>query len=504
MAFTDFTDGLQSADDYLSANNSIKAELTGSVVDIGRLVVSAEIDFNLKEIICSLLAGRGLKLPNIQICISINLKALLGDFFGKIQDKLYAALAKLDAAMDKFMDHLKLDQVLGRINSVLAEISNIASMINFCSAPMDPIQIPNVLENAMDSFLGAGKGIIDKIGTIIPDEIGGCLINGVSSFNGGIMGKLNDVYDDLINGTLSDAFIDSVIADIDSVSAQITNLIDSERNTPTNYDQGGSELAEEPRETNTGIGALYNATDEGLNGATRNGSALWAAYQSLGSYQVVHSDGTVYNNIFETFCDPDLLRVLRRTPNPSPEISEKIPVLNYCGEIIGYNKTVSQVNPTVSTGLVPGSIDQPGFNAGGLATNPITTSQNATVADSSNTATTGTANTTDATVTEILFDGVRKTPSTGALWFITLTAVANRSDTDDATAMRIEGMIDNSSGNVVIVAGTGNPTTFNSTVATANYELSIDIISNQFRVQVRGDTGHTISWAVKLDVINAS
>ena len=88
MAFTDFTDGLQSADDYLSANNSIKAELTGSVVDIGRLVVSAEIDFNLKEIICSLLAGRGLKLPNIQICISINLKALLGDFFGKIQDKL--------------------------------------------------------------------------------------------------------------------------------------------------------------------------------------------------------------------------------------------------------------------------------------------------------------------------------------------------------------------------------------------------------------------------------
>jgi hypothetical protein len=502
MAFTDFKNGLQNADDYLSATNSVSAELTGSVADISRLVVSAEIDFNLKEIICSLLAGRGLKLPNIQICISLNLKALLGDFVGKIQDKLYTALAKLDAAMDKFMDHLKLDQVLGRINGVLAEVTNIASMINFCSAPLDPIQIPNVLENAMDSFLGAGKSIVDKIGTIIPDDIGGCLINGVSSFDGGILGKLNEVYDDLINGVLTDAFIDSIIADINSVSDQIDNLIANESNVATNYDQGGSDLAEEPRETNTGMGTLYNASDEGLTGASRNGSALWSAYQSLGSYQVVDSDGNVYNNIFETFCDADLLRVLRRTPNPSPEISEQIPVRNYCGEIIGYTKEVSQVNQIASTGLVPGTIDQPGFNAGGLSTNPVTTAQGTTVAATN--ANNGTVITTGATITEVLFDGERKTPPTGALWFITLTAVANRSDAGDATAMRIEGLIDNSSGTVVVVGAPVNSTTFNSTAATSNYNLSIEVISNQLQVMVQGDAGHTVSWTVKMDIINAS
>jgi hypothetical protein len=245
MPFTDFPNGLSGASDYLSSNNSLTAELTGSVADIGRFVVSGEMDFNLKEIICSLMAGRGLKLPNLQICISLNLKGLLGDFIGQIQDVLYQALASLDAAFDKFMDHLKLDAVLGRINSILGEITNIANMINFCSAPIDPIQIPNVLENAMDSFLGKGKSIIDSIGTILPDQIGGCLIDGLSSFDSGIMGRLNDVYDDLITGSLTDDIINGIVADIAVITATITDLIASETTVPTNYSQGGSDLAED-------------------------------------------------------------------------------------------------------------------------------------------------------------------------------------------------------------------------------------------------------------------
>jgi hypothetical protein len=275
MPFTDFPNGLSAASDYLSANNSLTAELTGSVADIGRLVVSAEMDFNLKEIICSLLAGRGLKLPNLQICISLNLKSLLGDFIGKIQDTLYQALATLDTALDKFMDHLKLDAVLGRINGLLGEITNIANMINFCSAPIDPIQIPNVLENSMDSFLGKGKSIVDSIGTILPDQIGGCLIDGLSSFDSGIMGQLNGVYDDLITGNLTTDFITNIVADISVVTTSITTLIASETTVPTNYSQGGSDLAEDnatvtddngnvtgtARTTNTGIGVLYNSVD---------------------------------------------------------------------------------------------------------------------------------------------------------------------------------------------------------------------------------------------------
>jgi hypothetical protein len=568
MPFTDFPNGLLGAADYLSPNNSLTAELTGSVADIGRFVVSGEMDFNLKEIICSLLAGRGLKLPNLQICISLNLKGLLGDFIGQIQDVLYQALASLDAAFDKFMDHLKLDAVLGRINSILGEITNIANMINFCSAPIDPIQIPNVLENAMDSFLGKGKSIIDSIGTILPDQIGGCLIDGLSSFDSGIMGQLNDVYDDLIAGTLPDDFINGIVADISLITVSITDLIASETNVPTNYSQGGSDLAEDnatvtggdgsTRTTNTGVGVLYNSVDEGIGGATSNGSAIWSAYQSLGEYQVVDSDGTIYNNIFETFCDPDLIRILRRTPNPSPEISEQVPVRNYCGEIIGYTKQVSQAAPDVSIGTVPGVITDPGFDAGGLPTNPTNAAQADEAAQSTTTTTiitsditglslgngqdvfaqksgsnlefrsitagdnvsisqsateieissaiselTGTATTTTAAVTEILFNGSRQTPTTDKVWFVTITAVANRSDATGVTAIKIEGLVDNNAGTVSMSGGAGNKTTFNGTASTDNYNILLDVTSNQFRVRINGDTGHTVDWKVKFDFIEA-
>jgi hypothetical protein len=574
MPFTDFPNGLSDAADYLSPANSLTAELTGSAADISRFVVSGQLDNNLKEIICSLMAGRGLKLPNMQICISLNLKSLLSSFVGAIQDVLYQALASLDAAFDKFLDHLKLDSVLGRINGVLSEITNIANMINFCSAPINPIQIPNVLENVMDSFLGAGKSIVDSIGTMLPENIDGCLIDGLSSFDAGIMGRLNDVYDDLITGSLPVETINGLTADISTITAAITSVIVNETNVPTNYSQGGSDLADDnatvtddignvvgtPRTTNTGVGVLYNSIDEGIGGATSNGAAIWSAYQSLGSYQVVDSDGTVYNNIFETFCDPDLIRILRRTPNPVPEIATQEPVFNYCGEIIGYTKQVSQSDPDISTGTVPDTITQPGFDAGGLPTNPSNETQSATSSTSSTTVITSdvsgvslgngadvfaqksgtnlefrsitaggnisitqnaaeinisattpesidtasaTITTTTATATEILFDGNRMTPATDKAWFVTVTVVANRAGVSGVTAIKIEGLVDNDGGTVSMAGGAGNKTTYNGTAATDNYNVLLDVTSNQLRVRVQGDTGHTIGWKVKFDLIEA-
>ena len=143
-AFTDFPNGIQSASDYLTDNVGASAQLSTSVADIAGFMVSAEMDFNLKEIVCSLLAGRGLLLPNIQICVSLNLKELLSTVLGTITDTLYAALASLDQTFDKLMDHLRIDEVLGRINNVLSEISNIANMnqlAKFVRRPVYPQQV---------------------------------------------------------------------------------------------------------------------------------------------------------------------------------------------------------------------------------------------------------------------------------------------------------------------------------------------------------------------------
>ena len=261
MTFTDFQNGLNSAADYLDPTHHVRAELTGSVADISRLVVTAEFDVNLKEIICSLLAGRGLKLPNIQICISLNLQELLK--IPNLQQELFDKLTELSTALDKFLDHTKIEDVLGRINNVLAEATSIANMINFCSAPIDPIAIPNVLEQSMQTFLGAGKSLIDAIGVLVPEELGGCLINGefnCAAFYGGILGDICDNITAVTAGEATQTFIDSITADIDSVVAGIEDLIDVENNIAGAYDVGGSSFEDPTMPLNDQIGVLHNPT----------------------------------------------------------------------------------------------------------------------------------------------------------------------------------------------------------------------------------------------------
>jgi microcystin-dependent protein len=375
MAFTDFPNGITSANDYLTNNISLDAQLSSSVANIGRFMIKPELDSTLREIICSLLAGRGLKLPNIQICISLNLKELLG--IGALQQTLYDVLNKLDQAVDRFMDHLKIDEVLGRINSVLGQISTIANMINFCSAPIDPIAIPNVLGSAMESFLGKGKELIDRLGTIVPDQIGGCLIDGFNCdvWSGGIMQTLGNNCDAINNGTLDNSIIDSIVAEVDDLIADIDNLIGREQDIATNYDQGGSDLAETPRSTNTGMGPLFNAEDEGIAQCETYANQLYAIHQATEGYVLTDTDGNSFQGPLSLICDDDLLRLLRQPPNPTPQIAEQVPVFSYCGEIVGYQQVETQSDQDASVGLVPGEIDQPGFNAGGILTNPVREAQ---------------------------------------------------------------------------------------------------------------------------------
>lgn len=372
MSFTDFPNGLD-ANVYLSPQHHANTGLRGSTADISRFVIKAEFDDILREIICSLLAGRGLKLPNIQICISLNLAELLG--ISALQATLSAALQRLSDSFTSFLDHMKIDQLLGRINGILAEVTNIANMINFCSTPIDPVAIPNLLEQGMQSLLGAGQSIVDSIGTMIPNEINTCLIDGqfnTSAFNGGILGNISANFAAISTGTADQSLIDSIVADIDATVNTITTLIADETGIDGSYDDGGSDFASEPREVNKGMGVLHNANDAGMQGNTRIAGQLKALYDNLGSYQVVANDGTVYNNIFELFVEPDLLSLLRRTTDPTPEISDRQPVYNYCGEITGYTQSFTQAPSSASTGDVPVAISEPGFNAGGLPTDPST------------------------------------------------------------------------------------------------------------------------------------
>lgn len=362
-------ENLQSVNDYLDTKHHIDIDIDENINDFGRVVVAAGYDFSTKEIICSLLAGKGLRLPNIQICLSINLKRLLNldPSIGEIQDELKQSLMQLDQAFDKFLEHTQIENVLGRINDALSEITNIANMINFCGKPITPIAIPNTLENTMQSFLGRGENLTNSIGSMIPDQIGGCLgtddLFNRNLFNGGILGDISANWDRVISGQLTQEELDNYINRITNAVNEIDNLIEEENNTNSVVDLGGSEFGQQGP-INTKIGVIHDPELAGIQGNTRIASLLKSTYEQLAGYPVIDSDGNVYDNIFELFLDDSLINLLRNPADPRPEISEQQPVYNYCGEIVGYTKVIKQESQDRSLGSEPTETTEPGSFAG--------------------------------------------------------------------------------------------------------------------------------------------
>ena len=396
---TDFKNGLQDANEYLDTRHHLSGTTAIGNSSL-RAVEQAEYSFTLRELLCGVLGGNGIKLPNIQICMSANINALLG--IPALQGELFDALTQLEGAMNDFMDHTKLDSVLGRLNGVLAEAQNVANMINFCSTPVDPIAIPNMLERAMGSFLGAGKELIDQIGTIVPGQVCACIgTNGFNGdvFNGGILGNIANNIDAINAGNLGQSVIDSIRGDISNVSDRISNLISFENNINGAYSLGGSQFATPDPNCHSGVGLMHNPNNGSIASNARLASSMKGLYDRLAGYPVTYRPGTTlggssgtvpisasgldpnnaqpieYENIFKLLFDDDFLTLLDQADDPQSNVDNQIPVYDYCGTIIGYTTNVVQKEADKSLGSDPTAPNSPGYLAGGLNTSDGTTAE---------------------------------------------------------------------------------------------------------------------------------
>ena len=173
--FTDFKDDLQ-LEDYLATNS------TSSIRDAARNRIQTSYAPGLKEIICNIQAGRGILPAHRLICNMKNVQEALNAL--SVSNNMRPIVQKLRDDNAKFMDHLKIEHVLSRLDKVTSESNSVMNMIGFCKRPIDPVPISNMLRDSMRSFLGIGDDIIDRIGRIGDRDIGGCSIPG--RFNGGI------------------------------------------------------------------------------------------------------------------------------------------------------------------------------------------------------------------------------------------------------------------------------------------------------------------------------
>lgn len=350
--------------DFETAANYLKNTdvdlVTGVTVDAGTgEVETTTTSMSLREIICSLLAGNGIKLPNLQLCLKINLGRLLG--ISGIPPELYKALQEAEEALDEFIAHTNIDNVLARLNAAIAEFAAIANMINFCGTPVNPKPIPNVLKEIFGSYLGAGKSILDKLGTMLDSDVGGCTSGSgfnAGIFQGGILKDLGDIIDEF--GSLANApqaTIDSMVSQLNTFASDMKDLVTLENNFSGTNSNGGSAFVDPSTQaTHTGVGTAIDTSTLTLAKAQGLAAALKAAYDSLSGYSV----DELGNSIFDYLLDAQMLAKLKQNDLPSAGSVERTPVYDYCGVITGYTTSPDYSVPK-SSGSAPTTSTDPGL-----------------------------------------------------------------------------------------------------------------------------------------------
>lgn len=377
---SNFSNGLKSASDYINTTtvNIPTVNIpTGVDIDLNTGVVTPSITgFSLKELICALLAGNGLKLPNLQICLKINIGRLLGmpglpglpgipGIPGMPAD-LKNALAKAEATLDKFIAHTNIDNVLGRLNAAIAEFAAIANMINFCGTPIQPRPIPNVLRDIMGSFIGAGKNLLDKLGTMVSADIGGCIGAG-GGFNPNVFtsGLLKDIGQYANDFSQMPANVRArIISDLNAFSSDMENLVKFENNfsgTDNSGDSGGNNgnggSTFSPSRVNTEVGVAIDTGTLTLSDSQRMASNIKGLYDSLSAYKI---DETGTLNVFDYLLEPELILKLQDNSTPVFPLQTRDPVYDYCGRVIGYTTGDKQAIQPTSAGSPVENIIQPG------------------------------------------------------------------------------------------------------------------------------------------------
>ena len=428
---SDFVNDLKDASDYL---NSTKVDLPTGKFDIdpetGTVTPQTQA-YSLKEIICSLLAGNGIKLPNLQICLKVNIGRLIPEIPAGLEE-LKEALEEAEKALDEFIAHTNIDNALGRLNAAVAEFAAIANMINFCGTPVIPRAIPNVLKDSMGSFLGAGKDILDTLGTIADSDIGGCIgTDGNFSpdlFTGGLLKQLGDNFNNLLG--MPEALKQSITNDLKAFKTDIENLIEFENNFAGTQGTGGSMFAPNDR-VNTGVGMAVDPNLT-LSKSQQYASTIQSLYNSLKGYPV----DAAGNDIFYYLLEPEILAKLQNNGDLTVPLAEREPVYDHCNRITGYTERTIQTVQQSSTGAEKLNTIQPGVT--GLAESGVVlTSPPATTTNLGSGGTTTTTTTSSGTVDLSAYSTTAQMQAADAA-VTTAFNLADTTATTDRAAIRSE------------------------------------------------------------------
>jgi hypothetical protein len=326
-------------------------------INAGALKVTfpANLPRNDKDLICMLLAGRLKDLwKGRLVCAQLAVDDLIKDVTGVSGlGALRDGLIKVKSSLNNMRAASGYDKILGKVNSALGQVNQVFSLGGLCPSPVQAPRIPDILSTLNQNLFGQANGILNALAQANNPKV--CLGGGPKGFS---------LDWSKVTGDL--ALLKGAINQFKSNPAGFKATIDG-------FEQN---LKNQAKRLNSEITRLEkNLTDPlGINDSKNTVGAIRRVKSVSDDYPVKDRNGIEYKNPSRVMIPGEVDYVIDRE-DPiyvTPIRYVTTPILDYCGNIIGYEKKVITGDPTY-TGWDP---NNDSVNTNTPTENPVaTTSQ---------------------------------------------------------------------------------------------------------------------------------
>lgn len=286
---------------------------------------------NEKDIICMLLAGRLKDLLNGRlVCAQLAVDDLIKDVTGiSALNTLRDSLVKMNSSINDLKTATGYDKILHGLNQALGQVNNVFSLGGLCPSPVHPPVIPDLVAQLNSNLFGQAGNILNALGKVANPSM--CLGGGPRGF--GI--NWNSMPGDLKN---------------------LKNAVAGFKRDPGNFQASinafNQNLKSQTSRLKSEIKRLeQNLSDPlGLNGKLNTTRNLERVKSVSDGYPVKDANGILHANVLKSMVPADIESVIDniRYPENTNPIKYNLnnipikyitkPILDYCGEIVGYEK----------------------------------------------------------------------------------------------------------------------------------------------------------------------
>jgi hypothetical protein len=294
-----------------------------------KVTFPANLPRNEKDLICMLLAGRLKDLwKGKLICAQLAINDLIRDTTGiNALASLRSALVSLNQSINAFKELSGYNSILSGINSTLGQVNNVFSLGGLCPSPVRAPKVPDLLGTLNANLFGQANNILNALARASNPKV--CLGGGPKGFG---------LDWSQVNGSLKN--LKNAIDQFKANPALYQNTIAAfERNLQNQAKRFKAEVKRLQSNLSDPLG--INDKRNSINSASR-------AKNISDGYNVKNRNGIEYKGPAKLLTTGEMDSVLARTdPFYSAPIKYQMyPILDYCGEVVGYEKRVISGDPS--------------------------------------------------------------------------------------------------------------------------------------------------------------